>query len=176
MSEEYKRFTVSVPEELYEKFEEFREDLKISRSEGIRKAMHAYMLREEEIPSLSGNVVGCIAMIMRHEHFDMEHEHSSEDSKSEADHEHVSHDHEYSSKPSYANISQMDLILINDIQHHFADIIISTMHVHLEFEKCLEIIAVSGSYDRVKKLRDDLKRMKSIISIDFFVIDKDLEE
>lgn len=175
MSEEYKRFTVSVPEDLYEKFEEFRENLNISRSEGIRKAMHSYMIKEEKVPGISGKVVGCIAMIMKHEHFDLEHEHSPQDSDVEGDHEHVHHDHEYSSKPTYAKISQTDLILINDIQHHFADVIISNMHVHLEFERCLELIAVSGPYERVKKLRDDLKRLKSIISIEFFVVDKDFK-
>ena len=49
------------------------------------------------------------------------------------------------------------------------------MHVHLEFEKCLEIIAVSGPYERVKLLKEKLQRLKSVISIDFFIIDKDFK-
>ena len=46
------------------------------------------------------------------------------------------------------------------------------MHVHLEFEKYLEIIAVSGPYTHVKKLKEDLQKLKSTISIGFFIIDK----
>ncbi|MHA2050353.1 MAG: hypothetical protein ACW986_12105 [Promethearchaeota archaeon] len=73
----------------------------------------------------------------------------------------------------YANVQQTDEILKNDIQHHFFDLIISTMHVHLEYGKCLEIIAVSGPYDRVKMLKERLQRLKSIISTGFFIIDKE---
>ncbi|MBD3256095.1 MAG: hypothetical protein GF383_13445, partial [Candidatus Lokiarchaeota archaeon] len=65
-----------------------------------------------------------------------------------------------------------DLILNNDIQHHFVDIIISTSHIHLEFEKCMEIIAVSGPFERVKKLKEDLQKLRSVLSIGFFVVDR----
>ena len=46
------------------------------------------------------------------------------------------------------------------------------MHVRLENEKYLEMMLVSGSYTRVKKFKDDLQKLKSIISIRFFIIDK----
>jgi len=88
---------------------------------------------------------GCIPIIMLHEHFTDKHE--KEDS---TEHSHKGnnadkhHDHEYDSRPIYASVQQTDEILKNDIQHHFYDVITSTLHVHLEFEKCLEIIAVSG--------------------------------
>jgi CopG family nickel-responsive transcriptional regulator len=166
--EEYKRFTISLPQTLYDKFEEFRNKMGITRSDAIRKAMHLFMIQEENISAVSENVVGCIAIMMAHEHIDLNYKHSHEeihDSK---------HNHDYSSRSIYANVQQTDEILKNDIQHHFHDIIISTMHVHLEYEKCLEIIAVSGSYERVKKLKDDLQRLKSVLSIGFFIIDKDL--
>lgn len=166
--EEYKRFTISLPQELYEKFEEFRNKIGISRSDAIRKAMHLFMIQEENISVVSENVVGCIAIMMTHGHVDLNHEHSHSDLHDS------DHDHDYSSKPIYANVQQTDEILKTDIQHHFHDIIISTMHVHLEYEKCLEIIAVSGSYERVKKLRDDLQRLKSVLSMGFFLIDKDI--
>ena len=165
--EEYKRFTISLPQKLYERFEEFREKLGISRSDAIRKAMHTFMISEKNIPVSSGNVVGCIILIMTHEHFDVKHEH-----KNDIGHEHH-HDHEYSSTSMYANVQQTDEILKTDIQHHFHDIVISTMHVHLEFEKCLEIIAVSGPYKHVKRLKEDLQRLKSVISVGFFIIDKE---
>ncbi|MFX1494024.1 MAG: CopG family ribbon-helix-helix protein, partial [Promethearchaeota archaeon] len=91
------------------------------------------------------------------------------------DHDYDYHNHDYGSRPIYANIQQTDEILKTDIQHHFHDIIISTLHVHLEFEKCLEIIAVSGPLERVKKLKNNLQRLKSIISVGFFIIDKELK-
>jgi CopG family nickel-responsive transcriptional regulator len=73
----------------------------------------------------------------------------------------------------YVNVQQTDLILKNDIQHHFVDIINSTLHIHLEFEKCLEIIAVSGPMKRVKRLKEDLQKLESILSINLFIIDKE---
>ncbi|MFX1448309.1 MAG: CopG family ribbon-helix-helix protein [Promethearchaeota archaeon] len=174
MMEEYKRFTVSLPKDLYDKFEAFRNKLGISRSDSIRKAMHALMISEENLTIASGNVVGCIPIIMMHEHFteghqkDPSHEHSRE-----INHDDGYHDHKYTSGPVYASVQQTDEIRKNDIQHHFYDVITSTLHVHLEFDKCLEIIAVSGPYSRVKKLKEALQRLKSIISIDFFIIDKE---
>ncbi len=169
--EEYKRFTVSLPKDLYDKFERFREKLGISRSDGIRKAMQSLMISEENIPHASGNVIGCISIIMVHEHFQPSSEEEHQHPEGE-DHDHE-HDHQYGSQPIYASVHQTDEILKNDIQHHFHDIIISTMHLHLEFEKCLELIAVSGSYNRVIKLKQDLQRLRSIISLGFFIIDKE---
>ena len=173
--EEYKRFTVSLPKDLYDKFEVFRNKMGISRSDSIRKAMHSLMVSEENIPFSSGNVVGCIPIIMLHEHFSgsQEKEASHEHSQS-INHDDGHHDHEYTTGPVYASVQQTDEIRKNDIQHHFYDVITSTLHVHLEFEKCLEIIAVSGPYERVKKLKDDLQKLKSVVAIDFFIIDKEL--
>jgi metal-responsive CopG/Arc/MetJ family transcriptional regulator len=169
--EGYKRFTVSLPEKLYEQFEIFRNELGISRSDAIRKAMHTLMISDENISLSTGDVVGCIATIMIHEHPDIKHEENSHALSHSADHDH-DHDHDYGSGSMYANVHQTDELLKTDIQHHFFDIIISTMHVHLEYEKCLEIIIVSGPYARVKKLKDDLQKLKSIVSIGFFIIDK----
>lgn len=186
---EYRRFTVSLPEKLYEDFDLFRKKKDMSRSDCIRKAMKAYMVNEESIDSLSGDVVGCITVIMAHEHFDPTHKHPHEhydensleythEQESEHPHEHDfiqgnQHDHDYSSRPIYANVQQTDLILKNDIQHHYGDVIISTMHIHLEFDKCLEIIAVSGSHERVKSIYEKLQRLKSVLSIGFFIVDKE---
>ena len=169
--EEYKRFTISLPEKLYELFEKFRNRLGISRSDAIRKAMHSLMISEENITLTTGNVVGCITIIMTHEHPDIKQEMHSHDPSHAADHH-----HEYESKSMYANVQQTDEILKNDIQHHYFDIVISTMHVHLEYEKCLEIIAVSGPYNRVRKLKEDLQKLKSVLSIGFFIIDKESDK
>lgn len=181
--EEYKRFTVSLPKDLYEEFETFREAINISRSDAIRKAMKALMVAEENIPIISGNVVGCISIIMIHKHFeqkdtnrDDEKDHDLHDHSHVIDHDELHHTHDFSSRPVYASTYQTDEILKTDIQHHFNDIIISTLHVHLEYEKCLEILAVSGPYQRVKKLKDDLQRLKSVLSTGFFIVDKELKK
>ncbi|TFG00669.1 MAG: CopG family ribbon-helix-helix protein [Promethearchaeota archaeon] len=173
MNEEYKRFTISLPKSLYNEFEKFRKRLDISRSDAVRKAMYKYLSIEENINKTPGDVVGCITMIMSHEHFEETHEHTPEkghDSKTPK-----KHNHDFSSRAIYANVHQTDLILSNDIQHHFNDVIISTMHVHIKFEKCIEIIAVSGSYDRIKQLKEDLERLKSVLSIGLFIIDKEID-
>ena len=51
---------------------------------------------------------------------------------------------------------------ITDIQHDFQKIIISTQHIHLDHNNCLEIIAVKGNPKEVQKLSDILKSIKGI--------------
>src|SRR4030042_581705 len=46
---------------------------------------------------------------------------------------------------------------ITDTQHDFQKLIISTQHIHLDHDNCLEIIAVKGSPKEVQKLSDTLK-------------------
>jgi len=186
MDEEASRFTISMPKNLYEKFESFRNELDMSRSDCIRKAMQSYMIQEETVSNESKNIVGCISLIMTHEHVDIdEHNHQhEEDDAHEHGHEHNNghdhphdeshtHDHEFKSKPLYANIHQSDLIINNDIQHHFRDVIISTTHYHLEYERCLEVIAVSGPYKRVLQLKKDLQKLKSVISIKILIVENE---
>jgi len=180
--EEYKRFTVSLPQELYKKIEKYRTGLDITRSDAIRKAMHELLdkrFEEEDEFSESTEVVGCITIVMTHEHikvddteFDIEstdHQHEDEhhhEHDTDQDHEHK-HVHQYTSKPIYASVQHADLLKSNDYQHHFRDVIISTMHLHLEFEKCMEIVAVSGPYKRVLGLKKNLESLKSVISVGF---------
>ena len=49
-----------------------------------------------------------------------------------------------------------------DIQHAFGDMIISSQHVHLDHNNCLEIIAVKGSPKEAQKLTDSLKSVKGV--------------
>jgi CopG family nickel-responsive transcriptional regulator len=51
---------------------------------------------------------------------------------------------------------------IMDIQHDFQKLIISTQHIHLDNENCLEILAVKGSSKEVQKLADILKSIKGV--------------
>lgn len=49
---------------------------------------------------------------------------------------------------------------LTDIQHHYHDIIISTLHVHFDKRNCLEVIVVNGKVETVKKLYDEISSLK----------------
>lgn len=51
---------------------------------------------------------------------------------------------------------------IVEVQHELRSIISSTMHIHLEENKCLEIIAVSGPVSEVKKLTQNLMTKRGV--------------
>ncbi len=51
---------------------------------------------------------------------------------------------------------------ILDIQHDHGGIIISSQHVHLDHDNCLEIVAVKGRGAQVKLLADALKSIKGV--------------
>lgn len=51
---------------------------------------------------------------------------------------------------------------LTDIQHDFNDIIISNLHVHIDKDNCLELIALKGESKRVDDLRKILKSIKSL--------------
>ena len=51
---------------------------------------------------------------------------------------------------------------ILDIQHNFLHCIISTQHVHMDHDHCLEIVAVRGRSRDVIKLADCLKSLKGV--------------
>lgn len=51
---------------------------------------------------------------------------------------------------------------LTDIQHDYQKIIISTQHIHLDHNNCLEIIAVKGTPKEAQKLTDILKSVKGV--------------
>jgi len=51
---------------------------------------------------------------------------------------------------------------ITEIQHQFQKLIISTQHIHLDHNNCLEIIAVRGNPKEVQKLSDTLTSVKGV--------------
>ena len=58
---------------------------------------------------------------------------------------------------------QRDLLSrIVDTQHHYQKLVISTQHIHLDHENCLEIVAVKGNSREVQKLADTLKSIKGV--------------
>ena len=51
---------------------------------------------------------------------------------------------------------------LTDIQHNFSEIIISTQHIHLDHDNCLEIVALRGNPKRAQRLMDTLKAVKGV--------------
>jgi CopG family nickel-responsive transcriptional regulator len=54
---------------------------------------------------------------------------------------------------------------LTDAQHTFLDVIISTMHVHLDRERCMLIIAIKGSSERIKELLGKLHSIRGVMLI-----------
>jgi CopG family nickel-responsive transcriptional regulator len=54
------------------------------------------------------------------------------------------------------------LYKITDLQHDFQKVIISTQHIHLDHDNCLEIVAVRGQPREVTKLADMMKSIKGV--------------
>jgi len=51
---------------------------------------------------------------------------------------------------------------ITDVQHDHQEIIISTQHIHLDHDNCLEIVAVKGHAQEVQKLAHELQSIKGV--------------
>lgn len=52
---------------------------------------------------------------------------------------------------------------INTIQHRHRPLVISTMHIHLENDFCLEVMAVRGDSVEIRKFSDYLTSLKGVI-------------
>ncbi len=60
-------------------------------------------------------------------------------------------------------------LLVNkiiDIQHEFHDLIISSQHIHLDYNNCFEVIIVKGLSIKARKLFNQLKSTKGVKHID----------
>jgi len=51
---------------------------------------------------------------------------------------------------------------LTDIQHDFHTLIISSQHIHLDHDNCLEIIVVKGKPTEVRELADKLRATKGV--------------
>ncbi len=51
---------------------------------------------------------------------------------------------------------------LTDLQHHFHDLVISTMHLHLDEDNCLEVLVVKGKVDKIKSIADKLKSTRGV--------------
>lgn len=51
---------------------------------------------------------------------------------------------------------------LTDIQHDFHGLVVSSQHIHLDGDNCLEIIAVKGNPKRIVNLANNLKATKGV--------------
>lgn len=51
---------------------------------------------------------------------------------------------------------------LNDIQHQYTSLIKSSVHVHLDFDNCLEIIISEGEGKQVKELAEKMMALKGV--------------
>jgi CopG family nickel-responsive transcriptional regulator len=56
-----------------------------------------------------------------------------------------------------------------DIQHDFQALIISTQHIHLDHDNCLEVIAVKGNAGDVERLATALKVLVGVKHLDLCI-------
>ena len=54
-------------------------------------------------------------------------------------------------------------VRLNEIQHDYFDVILSSQHFHLNHDNCLEIIAVKGKAIKLTELSDRLISVRGII-------------
>lgn len=51
---------------------------------------------------------------------------------------------------------------ITEIQHHFYKLVISTQHIHMDHDNCLEIISVRGKAKEIRKFFNKLRATTGI--------------
>jgi len=51
---------------------------------------------------------------------------------------------------------------LTEYQHHSLDLIVSTLHIHLDEDNCLEVLIVRGPYRRVRELAEHLISVKGV--------------
>ena len=64
--------------------------------------------------------------------------------------------------PVYDHPTQHVQATLTDIQHDHHEVIISTLHVHLDHHNCLEVLAVRGKAGTIKKIADELIAAKGV--------------
>ncbi len=52
-----------------------------------------------------------------------------------------------------------------DLQHDYYDKIITTQHLHVDHERCLEIILVKGKANEIKELADKIQALKGVLHL-----------
>jgi len=171
--EDYERFSISLPKDLFEEFEYYRKSNNITRSEAIRRGMRMYLkniskLKETEKSMENKPVVGVICLLLEHYYIGDKHDHSNISLKEHSEaHLHDSLD-EVLDK-NYYYYQDTDLIKLNHIEHNYHDIVTNQLHIHSEHDRCLIIIPVKGPSNRIREFYSKIISLKSILSHDIFI-------
>ena len=59
---------------------------------------------------------------------------------------------------------------LTDVQHNFEETICSSMHVHIDEENCLEIIAIRGKASDVRDLAQELKTKRGVKELKLAIV------
>ena len=51
---------------------------------------------------------------------------------------------------------------LNNIQHSYVDIIVSSTHIHIDHHNCLEVIILKGKSSLIKKITDELASTRGV--------------
>ncbi|MDH5806949.1 MAG: CopG family ribbon-helix-helix protein [Candidatus Methanomethylicaceae archaeon] len=125
-----KRFSVSVPIELFNEFDELIKKINQDRSKAIQQAMRLYI---SEYTWKEGVLEGGGAIVLVY-------------------------DHEGSEE-------------LTDLQHDFRDIINSSLHMHLDENNCLEILAIRGNIEKIKELINKIKTCNKVKQIKYAILE-----
>ena len=179
MDTKYDRISFSLPVSLRDEFESLRTQLNLSRSDAIRKAIQEFIIQESKKRGVMGEfsnkqILGTVIYIEKshiHAHPpNQKHSHEKEEDninlKVSGDHSHDTQNRQY-----YVSREKMEFIEANEIQHSFLDVILSAMHIHAGAEKCMEIIAVKGNYQRVLDLYTKLQTLTTIKTINLEIME-----
>lgn len=52
--------------------------------------------------------------------------------------------------------------ILNNIQHRYVDIIVSSTHIHIDHHNCLEVIILRGKSSLIKKITDELASTRGV--------------
>jgi CopG family nickel-responsive transcriptional regulator len=51
---------------------------------------------------------------------------------------------------------------LNNIQHRYLEVIVSSTHIHIDHHNCLEVIILKGKVDIIKKITDELTSTRGV--------------
>jgi len=179
MSTKFDRISFTLPVNLRDKFETLRIQLNLSRSDAIRKAIQEFLVQESKKRGKNGKfsnkqIIGTITYIEKshiHAHPpNREHSHGDKEDGMNLT-KSGEHSHETQNRQYYVPREKMEFIEANEIQHSFLDVILSALHIHAGAEKCMEIIAVKGNYERVLSLYTALQTLTTIKTINLEIME-----
>ena len=59
---------------------------------------------------------------------------------------------------------------LTEIQHQYGDLVHSSMHIHLDEENCLEIVAVKGEAQVIRDLVQELNTKKGVKQVKIAIV------